>query len=134
MIYKKYLYLTAKILVGFVGLLAAINLVLATIHKLNWPQIVDGGTYQAVFLDNNQIYFGHLKNIDSLYLLLKDVYYVQLSDGHNAKTGRLVKLGEAESHGPRDEMIINRQHVLFWENLTSSSQIVRTIQVLKGQK
>lgn len=103
--------------------------------------IIDPSTYQAVFLDNNQTYFGHLKNINSDFLVLSDVYYVQLQEVPSKKnvptqapTGRLVKLGETEPHGPKNEMFLNKGHVLFWENLSSGSQIVRTIQNLKTQK
>lgn len=91
---------------------------------------IDQATYQAVFLANDQIYFGKLKGIDSQYLILDDVYYVKLED-ENATSGRLVKLGIIEPHGPRDQMIINQEHILFWENLKPDSSIVQTIRNLK---
>ena len=92
--------------------------------------LIDTDTYQAVFLSNNQIYFGHLINIDSQYPVLADVYYVRL-EGSDATSGRLVRLGEGEPHGPKNEMIINRDHILFWENLNTDSKIVQTILNLK---
>src|SRR3989338_11113662 len=58
---------------------------------------IDPSAYQAVFLTNDQIYFGHLKNISSDYLLLSDVYYVKINEGG---AGQLVKLGIGEPHGP----------------------------------
>lgn len=91
---------------------------------------IDKATYQAVFLANDQIYFGKLKGIDSQYPILDDVYYVKLED-EKATSGRLVKLGIIEPHGPRDQMIINREHILFWENLKPDSSIVQTIRNLK---
>ena len=39
---------------------------------------IDPDAYQAVFLMNDQIYFGHLKNIDQGYVILSDVYYVKI--------------------------------------------------------
>lgn len=87
---------------------------------------IDQTTYQAVFLANDQIYFGKLKGIDSPYPILDDVYYVKLED-EKATSGRLVKLGIVEPHGPKDQMIINREHILFWENLKQDSSIVQTI-------
>lgn len=92
--------------------------------------LIDMETYQAVFLDDKQIYFGKLKGIDSPYPILDDVYYVKLED-EKATSGRLVKLGLIEPHGPRDQMIINREHILFWENLKPDSSIVQTIRNLK---
>lgn len=87
---------------------------------------IDSSTYQAIFLDNDQIYFGRLKNVDpdSEYLLLTDVYYVKVNED---SVGQLVKLGQIEPHRPTNEMIINRDHILFWENLTPESQVTQTI-------
>ena len=91
---------------------------------------IDQTTYQAVFLEGGQIYFGKLRGIDSQYPVLDDVYYVKLED-EKATSGRLVKLGTIEPHGPKDQMILNRDHILFWENLKPDSQVVQTIRNLK---
>lgn len=89
---------------------------------------IDSSTYQAVFLTNNQTYFGHLKNISADYLILLDVYYVKVNEGG---AGQLVKLGVGEPHGPKNEMIINQDQILFWENLNSDSPVVKAIQQRK---
>ena len=87
---------------------------------------IDSATYQAVFLEGSQIYFGKLRDIDSQYPILEEVYYVKL-EGEDIASGRLVKLGDIEPHGPQHQMIINRDHILFLENLKPDSQIVQTI-------
>lgn len=93
--------------------------------KYDKNDFIDPDAYQAVFLTSDQTYFGHLKNINSEYLLLSDVYYVRVTqDG----SGQMVKLGAIEPHGPKDKMIINKEQVLFWENLRFDSQVVKTIQ------
>jgi len=89
---------------------------------------IDSATYQAVFLTNDQIYFGRLKNISSDYLILSDVYYVKIDE---SGAGQLVKLGVGEPHGPKDGMIINQDQVLFWENLSPDSLVVKAIQQKK---
>ncbi len=89
---------------------------------------IDPTLYQAVFLTNDQIYFGHLKDIDSDYLILSDVYYVKVNEEGD---GQIIKLGLIEPHSPQDKMIINQDHVLYWENLKRSSQVVETINKLK---
>ncbi|MEK7217502.1 MAG: hypothetical protein AAB374_01790 [Patescibacteria group bacterium] len=89
---------------------------------------IDSDAYQAVFLTNDQIYFGRLKNISSDYLILSDVYYVKVNE---SGAGQLVKLGAGEPHGPRDGMIINQDQVLFWENLNPDSPVVKAIQQKK---
>ena len=87
--------------------------------------------YQAIFLTNDQIYFGHLKNINSDYLILSDVYYVKIDQ---SGAGQLVKLGVGEPHGPKDKMIINQDQVLFWENMRFDSQVVKTIQSIQSKE
>lgn len=92
---------------------------------------VDTDAYQAVFLTNDQIYFGRLKNIDSDYLILSDVYYVKVNENG---AGQMVKLGAIEPHGPKDEMTINKEQVLFWENMRFDSQVVKTIQSMQSKE
>src|SRR3990167_4108279 len=94
-------------------------------------KFIDSDTYQAVFLTNDQIYFGRLKNISSDYLILSDVYYVKINE---SGAGQLVKLCVGEPHGPKDEMIVNQDQVLFWENMRLDSQVVKTIQSIQQQK
>ena len=100
--------------------------------QLEERQLIDKDAYQAVFLSNNQIYFGHLviQSID--YLILQDVYYIQVNE-KNKKKNQLVRLGDSEPHGPNNEMILNKESVLFWENLKSDSPIVQGIETLKLQ-
>jgi len=95
--------------------------------RYNKRDFIDLDAYQAVFLTSDQIYFGQLKNIGADYLLLSDVYYVKVTESG----GQLVKLGAIEPHGPTDKMIINKDQVLFWENMRFDSQVVKTIQSMK---
>ena len=98
----------------------------------NWDseKRIDPTTYQAVFLADEQIYFGKLKEIDSSYPVLEDVYYIFI-ENDDPSSGRLVKLGQNEPHNPQDQMIINRDHILFWENLKPDSRVIQTINSLK---
>lgn len=95
-------------------------------------QLINKDAYQAVFLSNNQIYFGHLVIDSTDYLRLQDVYYIQVNEKNQTKN-RLVRLGDTEPHGPNNEMILNKETVLFWENLKSDSPIVQGIETLKLQ-
>ena len=94
----------------------------------------ESGAYQAVFLTNDQVYFGKLGRADSQYPVLREVYYLQVtqvlqpSDPNNPGTNvNLVKLG-GELHGPEDAMYLNRDQILFYENLKSDSQVVKAIE------
>lgn len=94
-------------------------------------EFIDRNTYQAIFLTNNQIYFGHLKNVNDDYLILFDVYYVKVSEEENKSI--LVKLGTIEPHGPTGSMTVNKDQVLFWENLRPDSQVIKTIESIQSK-
>lgn len=90
---------------------------------------VDDSKWQAVFLTNNQVYFGKLVNYDSGYVTLTDVYYLRTASDLDQSGGsslNLIKLG-GELHGPEDVMYIPKATVLFWENMKPTSQVVETI-------
>ncbi len=89
-------------------------------------------TYQAVFLPNNQLYFGKLEIAPDMYIL-HDIYYLQ--SNRNPSAGKdeseknniqLIKFGE-ELHGPEDALYMERTQVLFWENLKPDSKIIQAV-------
>jgi hypothetical protein len=86
---------------------------------------VNTGTYQAVFLNGGQVYFGKINTLNNDYLKLSDIYYLRVNQqvqpnqsttSSSANDVSLAKLG-CELHGPEDSMVINRSQVIFWENL-----------------
>jgi hypothetical protein len=94
--------------------------------------------YEAVFLTNGNVYFGNITQTTSGEVVLKDVFYLEDSAAADATEGAdgevpaltLTKLGN-ELHGPEDEMIINREHVLFIERMKEDSQVVTSINQYK---
>ena len=95
----------------------------------------NSGNWQAVFLSNGQVYFGHLKSSNDQYATLSDIYYLQVEQQSDLQTGKeqtqqpklsLIKLGN-ELHGPQDKMTINRDHILFIEDMKSDSKVVTAI-------
>ena len=94
-----------------------------------------GNAYQAVFLDNDQVYFGKVIREDRDIVELTSVYYLQvnssdlLSDATDTTNDSfaLVKLGN-ELHGPEDVMYIYREHILYIENLKSDSRVLSAIE------
>lgn len=123
------------------GLLWVIALVVIAIIVLWQLDVVPGRAgYQAVFLSNNQVYFGKLSRESSSYPVLRDIYYLRITTqlqptNPNAQQQQvnLVKLGN-ELHGPEDEMRINRNHILFIEDLKSESQVVAAIEDFKANQ
>lgn len=94
--------------------------------------------YQAVFLTNGQVYFGKLTDSTGSYATLKDIYYLQVTtppiqgsqqQGQQQQQQQqlsLVKLGN-ELHGPVDEMKINRDQVLFFEDIKEDGRVMQAI-------
>ncbi len=100
--------------------------------------------YQAVFLANGQVYFGELSKIDSSYVKLSKIYYLQVqgdqqqsvqpgkTDANQSPQVSLAKLG-SELHGPEDVMYISRSQVLFWENLKDDGKVAKAIKDYAAQ-
>lgn len=94
---------------------------------------------QAVFLDNGQVYFGILSDQTNEYVKLEDIYYLHAQDplqvGSNTEKKKfsVVKLGD-ELHGPEDMMFINKEKILFYENMKESSKISEAIKKYIEQK
>lgn len=95
--------------------------------------------YQAVFLTNGQVYFGKLSGMTASYATLEDIYYLQVTTPPSADGSQLnqqqaqqqqqlslVKLGQ-ELHGPVDEMKINRDQILFYEDIKEDGRVMTAI-------
>lgn len=103
------------------------------------PAVISGDSYQAVFLTNGQVYFGKLVTSRGSYKL-SDVYYLQSkqqiqaqgADSTSDADMALIKLGK-ELHGPEDWMLINREHVVFVEQLREDSRVAQAIKKAKGK-
>lgn len=94
---------------------------------------VKSKAYQALFLTNGQVYFGHLTGIDNSYVKLTSIYYLQVQQTvqpgqskDQSQNVSLAKLG-GELHGPEDSMYVSREQVLFWENLKGSGKVAQAI-------
>lgn len=105
----------------------------------NESRFVDNGKYQAVFLNGGQVYFGKISELNSKFIRVYSVYYLRVNQQvqPNAATSQnndisLVKLG-CELHGPQDEMVINREQIIFWENLKDDGQVAKAVEQYKQQ-
>jgi len=92
--------------------------------------------YQAVFLTNGQVYFGKLAD-SGKYATLEDIYYLQVqqiqpTDKTATQQNKvtLIKLGN-ELHAPQDKMKINRDQVLFIEDLKDEGKVMQAIKRYK---
>ena len=99
---------------------------------------MDKDKWQVVFLNNGQVYFGHLKNLRRDYVSLENIYYLRAAQSlqpsqQNSQQINLVKLGD-EIHGPEDTLYISKNQISFWENLRKDSQVVRIIKQLRNEQ
>lgn len=130
--------LNIVILIGIAILVAAVALTFTRTSSNSEFKLVQNDKYQAVFLNNGQVYFGNIKEMDSKNLVLSNIYYLTQntttgSDGQQTADGNytLVKLGCQQIHDPYDQMVINRDQVTFWENLQDKGSVVSKINEFK---
>ena len=89
--------------------------------------------YQAVFVDNGQVFFGKLEKGGSAHPLLREVYYIgrQASpDGKEVKNILLKRGGEW--HGP-EYMYLTSSHIVMIEPVSPTSRVAELIKALKEQ-
>jgi hypothetical protein len=124
--------LSMVLLIGIVGLLVGITLIFTRSGNDNESKFVDSSKYQAVFLNNGQVYFGNIQDLNSSYVRMTNIYYLTQSSSTSSNYS-LVKLGCQQIHDPIDQMVINRSQVTFWENLSSSGKVVSSIKQFQQQ-
>lgn len=118
---------------------AACLVLIGGVVALTWKYSItqpDSDSYQAVFLDNGQVFFGKLAGVTGQYATLSRAYYskeVNLPEDATAaqkaaaaNNVSLVKAGD-EVYGPENTMQIRADKILFWQNLRSDSKVVRAI-------
>lgn len=120
---------------ALVGLLVGIVIVLVFSHhhrSRNRPVNFET-PYQAVLLDDNQVFYGKLSNFDSGQPVLTDVYYIKSGTDPQTKETKsvLLKRGK-ELHGP-DRMYLNKQHIVLIEPVGPSSQVAKLIEQSKKE-
>lgn len=125
---------TIILLISVCILIIAIVAGVAFFKTKEQSKYVDSGKLQAVFLSGGQVYFGNISALNSQYMTLNNIYYlrvnqtVQPNQSNNTANNdvSLVKLG-CELHGPTDQMVINADQVIFWENLKSDGQVSKAV-------
>lgn len=93
-------------------------------------------SWKAVFLTSGQVYYGKLTKNQGQFYKLQDVYYIRVNqqqgeDKTKAPDLTLVKLGN-EIHGPEDAIYLNRDHILYIEDLKEDGQVAKAIAEAKA--
>ena len=87
--------------------------------------------WKAVFLTSGQVYYGKITHGQGQFYKLEDVYYIRVNPSQEQDKTKppdlsLVKLGN-EIHGPQDAIYLNRDHILYIEDLKDDGQVVKAI-------
>ncbi len=108
-------------------LLAAVVVVVILVIFLGKGGLVwqgsSDGNYVAVYMSSGDIYFGKLER--SGYMSLANVYTLQRTENKNTPFN-LVKFGDA-FWGPKGNIELSRENVLWVAELSEDSQVVKSI-------
>jgi hypothetical protein len=134
--FVKAFYISFLIAIAILLLAMVLSIAFAKNNDYQEKKYVNNDQLQAVFLNGGQVYFGHISDLNSKYLTLNNIYYLRVNqqvqpEQQNAEAGAndisLVKLG-CELHGPEDIMVVNREQVIFWENLKTDGQVTKAVE------
>ena len=90
--------------------------------------------YQAVYLDNGQIFFGKISETGSPFPLLRDVFFVQSQvDREKKETKNLLIRRGSEAHGP-DFIRLNSRHIVVIEPVAPDSRVAQLIREAKAPR
>jgi hypothetical protein len=91
---------------------------------------VETDRWQAVFLSNGRVYFGHLTVASDEFYELRDVFYIQetASTEEGQPPTRQVRPLSTEFHQPENRMLIRKEEVVLVENLRPDSDVAEAIE------
>lgn len=132
------------LLLGCALLLAAVSLYLGFSSPGNqeYKDYVDSSKYQAVLFNAGSgsnsgtlLYFGHITKISDKYYVLENIYVPKVSSASNSQGSSIQfsKLSCQQPLAPFDLVLINRNQVVYWENLQNSGKVVQAIKKYQQQ-
>jgi hypothetical protein len=88
--------------------------------------------WKAVFLDNNQVFFGKFINIPfTSKIVLRQTHYIKSdtigdqSQVDSSVSDAVIAPLQDMVHGPKSTRIINKEHVLYYEVLRTNTTLVK---------
>ncbi len=105
----------------------------AIFRGINGADYVNADSYQEVTLSDGRVYYGKITDMDSAFMTLENVYYMQQNFQTASEANpqqepiTLTKLGEERSC-PSDNLYINRDQVIQWTNIRSEGEVAKAIE------
>lgn len=103
-------------------------------------------SWYAVYLTNNQVYFGHISSIRRDEIVLENVHFAeayqeQVPVATSAKfalttapkqTFRISQRGNEKMLSSDHKLFINRTSVLYWEKFSPDAEVVKLLEEVRG--
>jgi hypothetical protein len=129
-------FLTATLVFLIGALIILIVFALLFYKTTSENSYVNSSDYQSVDINVNgstggQIYFGKIVRMNSSFVVMDNVFYLQPGSTSNQYTLNSLS---CTLYNPQDQIVINRSQLAFWENLSSKSQVVTDIQKWQTDK
>ena len=118
---------------GVLLLAVAVILIGILVYQNSGQSVSFNTPSQTVLLSNGSVFYGKIVRMGTSYIELNDVFYVQRNVNPETKavTNVLIKRGN-EFHQP-DRMILNRDHVLLLEPVSTNSKVADLITKTKKE-
>jgi small nuclear ribonucleoprotein (snRNP)-like protein len=136
-------------------LCAALAIVLVfvqlNLYCMRFNKVYNSNVVSAVTMTNGQTYFGRLEKFGPHTVVLFDVYYLQVNAADSEETTiddvttdsvadtttndsnvKLVKLAD-DFYQPNNYVILNRDQIVYWQQLSNSSPIIAAINDYEDQ-
>ncbi|EKD76637.1 MAG: hypothetical protein ACD_43C00034G0002 [uncultured bacterium] len=142
-----------------VGLAIILAVAQFWLYGLRYRRVFSPNVWSSVTLTNGQAYFGHLEQYGPSTVVLFDAYYLQTvpasaedttadttvtNSDTNTDSANITATADETTdsglqlmsiandlHKPYNYLIINRDQIMFWQQLTAESPIVQTLESQK---
>lgn len=134
--------------------IAAIAVVIIVILGLWGPQLIlffqtqflpFSSGWEAVYLNNGEVYIGHIRATTDNVIKLNDAYILNVVkqeqvegsskrfkiSGDADSSISLIKWGFYQPLKSKGELFINRANIAFWEKLDDDSEVVKQLENIK---
>lgn len=134
-----------KILIGILAVVIIGGFLWCAKNPASLPWHKNASWY-AVYLNNNQVYFGHITKMERGTIVLEDVRFAEASEEPAVQRSTsksfaleqvqepkitLVRRGDEKLLASDHTLFVNRTSVLYWEKLSPEAEVVKIIKEAK---
>lgn len=90
--------------------------------------------WYAVYLQNDQVFYAQIKSWGGDTVKLTNVHYLQTIQVGTTTTSNIVRRGKNELTMPKNFLLLNRAHVLYWEEIGERAVVMDIIRQENEQR